>query len=305
MVTLKDPTQSTESQLCMSGMESELTTVDAVSPTIHSSSMDNKILCHAQPHTLPAIGSSSASQGGFYQYLRCRLNLHLGRLRSFKSRLAKSAADRRRSYISGEIDDRTLVFIELFAGTGKLTTHVKKHKSSKVITITTDFYLGGIDFRDQAAIARFKDELTRFQDDGLFRVVVSAAPPCRTLSKARDRSRKTRVRSKTHVWGLPPIPLDVQEANMIAVNTAEFLVWAKDHLKAWVMAENPAYSYLWELPPWKALLDLGFLDTIFNVCRYGGEYLKPTRLRPLLIGWHFAPSLAPAGSACAITSSRS
>ena len=95
------------------------------------------------------------------------------------------------------------MFLELFSGSGVLTPHVKKLKGQKVITISTDLHLVGIDFRDRGSIGALKSKLLQFQDDEQCRLVFLSRTSLSTFQKPEIAHANTRARPRpfSHVMG--------------------------------------------------------------------------------------------------------
>ena len=110
-------------------------------------------------------------------------------------------------------------------------------------------------------------------------IVIHLAPPCSTFSKARDRGRKTRVRSYDQPGGFRPRGRKVLDGNVMAKEAINFAVWAHAELHATVTMENPDKSYLWLYGlPWFGHCHT-YSDVRMSYCRYGKKYQKNTRFR--------------------------
>ena len=135
------------------------------------------------------------------------------------------------------------------------------------------------------------------------------APPCSTFSRARDRSWKTRLRSKDRPQELPGYGPWCNSANRVARHSLELAEFAHEKLKASVSMENPHASYIWSyLAPAE---QLSYRDVVYSPCTLGGSFRKPTRLRcwgcrcglAVLLDWKFrlnreipfAPKYRPGG----------
>jgi hypothetical protein len=137
---------------------------------------------------------------------------------------------------------------------------------------------------------------------------VHFAPPCRTFSRARDRSRRTRVRTSKFPAGTLPRSPDVVAANALARRISEL---ASECAEAglFVSIENPESSYMWLLPEFEIMKLAGWRDTTFSPCCYGAESAKPTRLRcwgwlPASLARRCSYSRALDAFTCGRTSSR-
>ena len=97
-------------------------------------------------------------------------------------------------------------------------------------------------------------------------VAVHLAPPCSTFSRARDRSKRTRLRSSTLPRGLDPQEDRTRIGNEIADRAFELAHWAADELGALVTLENPQSSYIWAAC---GAGGDGFVDIVYSPCRFG------------------------------------
>ena len=112
---------------------------------------------------------------------------------------------------------RSVTFVELFAGSAGLTRAVD---SAGVPVVPPDeIHLGGTDFRDPNRWRPSKELLgesaaaegTRGERGVRRRRFTHLAPPRSTFSKAKDRSWRTRVRSRAQPIGIPPRSSKVKE----------------------------------------------------------------------------------------------
>ena len=142
---------------------------------------------------------------------------------------------------------------------------------------------GGTDFTSKPQVERLKAHLRVLRMSGK-RLVIHLAPPCSTFSRARDRSKATRLRSSSHPAGLawlnPERAEIAGEANQIALHAFDFAVWAAKALDAVVSLENPSGSYIW---PWSTLQkdfsESSFEDAVVSQCLFGAPYRKDTKFR--------------------------
>ena len=197
-----------------------------------------------------------------------------------------------RASIFGEIRGKPRA-IELCAGTAGLSAKLRlagfdvcaidtKRNRFKVKHAITD-----LDISTDDAVEILLDTL--LQDDGGV-AYVHAGVPCGTASRAREipiRGSGTAprpLRTVLEPWGRTDIQMTeaervrVQAAN--AVYTAVIRILKVAHSRgAIVSVENPENSLLWELPPYKELLELGLEDALFHQCAHGGHRPKKTRWR--------------------------
>ena len=173
--------------------------------------------------------------------------------------------------------------VELFAGDGRFSTACAN--AGLRVHEPDDVRYGGTDFLDPASVAGLGFRLERWAKVA-HPLIVHFAPPCSTFSRARDRSRRTKVRSRTRPGGIQPVPQFVKDANEIAEETYELALKLAHDFGAWVSIENPARSYLWPFLGDDHSFDVTCKDMVFAACRYGAPYQKPTRLRC----WNWQPS---------------
>ena len=121
---------------------------------------------------------------------------------------------------------------------------------------------------------------------------IHAGVPCGTASRAREialpgnRKGPPQLRSKEYPFGLPNLSaidqLKVSKANLIYQHVANILDVAIQ-LGILISIENPKNSYLWDLPWYAGLLARGFLDAVFQHCRWNADSVpsraKWTRIR--------------------------
>ena len=137
---------------------------------------------------------------------------------------------------------------------------------------------GGWDLSDADAIERLKGYLRGLAS--VHKLVVHFAPPCRTFSRARDRSVRTRLRSSAEPWGLSSLRggqnTEVLCANRIAEHVAELADFLDSELGAYVSVEGPRNSYVWLLARYQGHLAKGWHFVTASPCMYGAGYPKPT-----------------------------
>ena len=172
----------------------------------------------------------------------------------------------------GAAEGKNTIFIECFAGKGDLSKAVSR------LGIPTeepqDLQTGGIDFsNDEQLLALWKH--WRYLRDSGFALLVHFAPPCCTFSRARDRSRKTRLRSLASPAGLFPENVRTQQANLIAKNTALSIKFLVHQLGAQGTMEQPSSSYMLPFLDQEGLL-IEHNSVLLHQCRYGRPYRKPT-----------------------------
>ena len=137
-----------------------------------------------------------------------------------------------------------------------------------------DLDTGGIDFEDDAQLMDLWESWASLREVG-FMLAFHVAPPCSTFSAVRDRSQRTRLRSRLHPEGL-----DSHNAKTIAGNrTARTTALSFRHLVTQLGAvgtlEQPTRSYMIPFLDKEGLL-LEHDETILHQCRFGRPYKKPT-----------------------------
>jgi len=181
-----------------------------------------------------------------------------------------------------------VLFLEFQAGAGGLTHAVAA--AGVPVLPPDEFTAGGVDFASRQDLENLRARLRRLRADGHC-LVLHLAPPCATFSMARNRARRTQLRSRAHPAGLPRIintdsRARLKEANRIAKESFSLAAWAHGELDAVVTLENPQSSYIWQFVD-QSPLELGsFEDRTFSQCRYGTAYRKDTRLRIWGAGFH-------------------
>jgi hypothetical protein len=114
-----------------------------------------------------------------------------------------------------------------------------------------------------------------------------AGVPCGTASRAREIRLKDGskgpppLRSAEHLLGLPGLSainkLKVEKANRIYANVSRIIrVCIEFHVL--ITIENPKNSWLWSFPDYLKLLDLGFVDSVFQHCRWNPDDM-PSRAK--------------------------
>ena len=133
------------------------------------------------------------------------------------------------------------LFLEVFAGEGGLSSAVSR---LGVPTLPPqDFETGGADL---GAEGSFLDLLSFWRavfEGARATPVFHFATPCASFSVARDRNPRTRLRSRTHPWGLYPDDPVTRQGNLMATRTAQ-AVRALLELNGTGTIENPVGSYL-------------------------------------------------------------
>jgi len=165
-------------------------------------------------------------------------------------------------------------FIELFAGQGLLSRAVSRVGID--VAPPEDAASGGADFEDPAQINKLKELWRQWFNDG-WALVFHAAPPCSSFSRARDRSKKTRLRSKDAPEGLYPDNEKTVTGNTVAIactDAVKSLVAELDATGTW---EQPLNGYMFRcLDKMGHLAELPRTELILHQCMFGTPYRKPT-----------------------------
>jgi len=198
---------------------------------------------------------------------------------------APRPAKRRRRAADIEVVESAspLLFVEVCAGDAGLTQAVSE--AGVQVLPPNEFTKGGTDLTCEEAVESLKEDLMEQHQRGHL-IVLHIAPPCSTFSRARDRSRRTQLRSARFPSGLPFLlhPRSrrreaILTANKIAYEAFALAAWAHGTLRAVVSIENPDRSYIWAHID-SSDLELGdFSERVLSQCRYGAAYQKNTRLR--------------------------
>ena len=145
-----------------------------------------------------------------------------------------------------------------------------------------DWASGGTDFTSQSDLRTLRSKLKELSDQG-HHLMLHFAPPCATFSLARNRAKRTQLRSSAYPGGLPRLSpasrIRVADANLVATESFALAAWAFGELRALVTLENPHSSYLWQFMDHSDVEQGTFSDRTFSQCMYGTPYRKDTRLR--------------------------
>ena len=171
--------------------------------------------------------------------------------------------------------------VEVFAGDAEFSKACRK--AGLRVAEPDDLRWGGTDFTDPVSVAALEFRLERWAKVAN-PLVLHLAPPCSTFSRARDRSARTRVRTRGRPGGIAPVPQFVKDANKVATEAYDLALQAAHDWKAWVSMENPASSYLWIYLGEDHAQDEDCKDVVLSACRFGAPFKKPTRLR--CWNWH-------------------
>ena len=179
-------------------------------------------------------------------------------------------------------DPPPAVFFECFAGAGNLSAELATYG---VQVVVDEVAQGGTNFLDELAVSKLQENIERQVASGL-RVALHLAPPCSTFSRARDRSRKTRLRSAEFPAGLPRCADQVKDANSVALAAFDLAVWASQ-LGFWCPLRTRGkviFGISWRRGAWTRLR--GRTTTSARACTVRGTRSRPHcgagtgRLRP-------------------------
>ena len=193
-----------------------------------------------------------------------------------------------------------LTFIEVFAGTARLCTAVRRHGLS--MSFAVDKFVPKhatctvlcIDLLSESGVSLLWQAL---QDPSV--VALRLAPPCNTATRARERPARPipggprPLRSVLQPDGLDSLSSreqqQVTEANHLYYLT--FQVFKFCHAAGiLVSCENPGRSHFWATSAWCPAMSLeGIASVFFHHCMFGSERDKYTRfdyLMPRLMSLH-------------------
>ena len=176
-------------------------------------------------------------------------------------------------------DNKTLYFLELFAGAGGLTAAVRRlgipaFEPHDLLKPDESGLEKAYDLCNPAHFNELRATIRRGEIRWLH-----GGPPCKTFSRARrsDKFAKARIlRSDRFPEGLKPRPYKVIEANLLASRMARL---ARCIYKAggWFSIENPEESLMWKFAPLASLAKLEGVELFKgDQCALGGIYKKPT-----------------------------
>lgn len=183
-----------------------------------------------------------------------------------------------------------LLFIEIFAGSGKLTKAARVWQFEtmaidKTVKRSTGTRISVLDLSEPDEAEALK-QLIKQEHKRI--VAIHLAPACGTASKAREKELK----SFSAMGIAVPVPLRSQEqplgkdglggldklrtelVNQVYSFTAEILELCIS-LDILGSVENPKNSLFWEYPEIKRLLEKGWM-TVFDSCMHGGRRKKGT-----------------------------
>ena len=132
----------------------------------------------------------------------------------------------------------------------------------------------GIDFEDDSQVVALWSYWASLREAG-FQLVFHFAPPCSSFSAVRDRSKRTRLRSRLHPEGFDTSDLKTAAGNRAAKNTALSIRYLVTQLEAVGSLEQPTRSYMIPYLDQQNLL-LEHDEVILHQCRFGRPYKKPT-----------------------------
>ena len=179
-----------------------------------------------------------------------------------------------------------VVFIECFAGAGGLTKAVQRVGFQ--VAPPQDVMTGGIDFTEEDQLAELWRYWASLREAG-FQLAFHFAPPCSSFSAVRDRSKRTRLRSRLHPEGFDPEEPKTKAGNTAAVNTASSIHYLVNQLEAVGTLEQPTRSYMIPFLDSRDLLP-EHEEIVLHQCRFGRPFKKPTSF--LLFGGLELPALA-------------
>ena len=169
-----------------------------------------------------------------------------------------------------------LLFIELFAGEARLTQAVWEVHID--VAVPQEIDNGDTDFTKEEQVSQLIDTWTKWKQQG-YHLVFHAAPPCASFSRARDRSLKTKLRSKQQPESIDNTEPRTAVGNQIARQCARAVKYLVDVLEADGTWEQPLGSYMMPfLEKDGAFKGTPYQKLVFHQCMFGTKYKKPTAM---------------------------
>ena len=149
-----------------------------------------------------------------------------------QSGLTVSAHQPPLSSLGRSVSSPSVLFLEFQAGEGRLTQAVA---AAGVAALPPDeLESGGVNFTSRAELKALRVRLKKLREEG-HHLIVHLAPPCATFSLARNRAKRTQLRSSARPGGLPRLGeaarARVAEANIVALESFALAAWAHGELR--------------------------------------------------------------------------
>ena len=182
---------------------------------------------------------------------------------------------------SGFVPSGTQFFVEIFAGEAGLTQAIiaRGIKTLPPIEIlANEFVVEEVDILDPKV---FQHLCKLIRAGCIF--FIHFGTPCSSFSQARkDDGGPPPLRDRHNLWGRPKLSRQdqarVELGNQFMELTVELLVLCCQFGVHWSL-ENPASSFLWDMPPVRALAArAGVGRFILDMCRFQSKHKKPTAL---------------------------
>ena len=182
---------------------------------------------------------------------------------------------------SGFVPPGTQFFVEIFAGEAGLTQAIiaRGIKTLPPIEILgNDFVADEVDILDPKV---FQHLCKLIRAGCIF--FIHFGTPCSSFSQARkDDGGPPPLRDRHNLWGRPKLSqqdqVRVELGNQFMELTTKLLVLCCQFGVHWSL-ENPASSFLWAMPPVRALAArAGVSRFILDMCRFQSKHKKPTAL---------------------------
>ena len=182
---------------------------------------------------------------------------------------------------SGFVPSGTRFFVEIFAGEAGLTQAIiaRGIKTLPPIEIlANEFVVEEVDILDPKV---FQHLCKLIRAGCIF--FIHFGTPCSSFSQARkDDGGPPPLRDRHNLWGRPKLSRQdqarVELGNQFMELTVELLVLCCQFGVHWSL-ENPASSFLWDMPPVRALAArAGVGRFILDMCRFQSKHKKPTAL---------------------------
>ena len=186
-----------------------------------------------------------------------------------------------------------MIFIEVFAGTARLSKAVKEigcqaMPVDKTADRSSQIHICIYDLADDSQC----DDLLSFIDHNHENIIwIHCAPACGTASRAREKALPNLtakgyhvakpLRSEEYPHGVPGLSntdkIRTETANLVYANTAKIIRLAFG-LQIQCSLENPLNSLFWAVPEIQSVLaEIQGHDVIFDNCCHGGKRAKATR----------------------------
>ncbi len=175
-------------------------------------------------------------------------------------------------------DDAT-VFLELFSGVGHCASCARQ---AGHLAVALDI-LQGYDLCDEGSLQVLREWILAGRVQA-----VALGTPCETWTMARRGRRRVGrrgfpppLRNASCLWGLPGLTPKEQEkvrtGNCTLQATIRIIEWCVE-ADTPVAVENPLRSFFWQVPELLRLVSPETAVVVLDLCRFGAQWQKPTKL---------------------------